>query len=219
MSQPRADPPPSSRAPAQRDGLEVVAVDCALLRVPLGRPIAGASARPGVTPKPFTTWDLISVTVRTKSGLTGWGLTYELRAGASRFWRLCTTISCPSSSAQTPGRASGSGIASTGRPTMPAAAGLTSTPCPRSTSPSGTSRPRRRASRWRSSWAPTGARCRSTKAIMAGSICRPRSSPASMPCRWSAAYAASRSSSACRTRGRTSVASPPCARRSGPSRR
>ena len=82
MSQALADPPPpASRAPAPRDGLEVVAVDCALLRVPLGRPIAGASARPGVTPKPFTTWDLISVTVRTKSGLTGWGLTYELRAG------------------------------------------------------------------------------------------------------------------------------------------
>jgi L-alanine-DL-glutamate epimerase-like enolase superfamily enzyme len=49
--------------------------------VPLGRPIAGASARPGVTPKPFTTWDVISLTVRTTSGLTGWGLTYELRAG------------------------------------------------------------------------------------------------------------------------------------------
>jgi L-alanine-DL-glutamate epimerase-like enolase superfamily enzyme len=76
------DPAPATpRAPAWRDDLEVLAVDCALLRVPLGRPIAGASARPGITPKPFTSWDVISVTVRTKGGLTGWGLTYELRAG------------------------------------------------------------------------------------------------------------------------------------------
>src|SRR3954469_11674296 len=72
-------PPAAGQAP--RDGLEIVGVDGALLRVPLGRPISGASARPGVTPKPFTTWDVISVTVHTKSGLTGWGLTYELRAG------------------------------------------------------------------------------------------------------------------------------------------
>jgi len=69
------------RADRQANDLEIVGVDCALLRVPLDRPIAGASARAGITPKPFTTWDIISVTVRTKSGLTGWGLTYELRAG------------------------------------------------------------------------------------------------------------------------------------------
>lgn len=61
------------------DRFEITKVDCALLRVPLGRPIAGASARPGL--KAFTTWDLISVIVTTRSGLTGWGFTYELRAG------------------------------------------------------------------------------------------------------------------------------------------
>jgi L-alanine-DL-glutamate epimerase-like enolase superfamily enzyme len=47
----------------------------------LARPIAGASARPDITPKPLTTWDVISVTVSTRNGLSGWGLTYELRAG------------------------------------------------------------------------------------------------------------------------------------------
>ena len=69
------------RPEGQADDLEIVGVDCALLRVPLGRAIAGASARPGITPKPFTTWDIISLTVRTKSGITGWGVTYELRVG------------------------------------------------------------------------------------------------------------------------------------------
>lgn len=65
----------------RRDELEIVGVDCALLRLPLGRPIVGASARPGLTLKPLTTWDLVSVTVRTKGGIAGWGLTYEIRAG------------------------------------------------------------------------------------------------------------------------------------------
>jgi L-talarate/galactarate dehydratase len=69
------------RTSGETDGFEVTKVDAALLRVPLARPIAGASARPGVTPKPFTTWDVISVTVSTRNGLSGWGLTYELRAG------------------------------------------------------------------------------------------------------------------------------------------
>jgi L-alanine-DL-glutamate epimerase-like enolase superfamily enzyme len=69
------------RAEAANDGFEIAGVDCALLRVPLGRPISGASARPGVTPKPFTTWDVISVTVSTRNGVTGWGFTYELRSG------------------------------------------------------------------------------------------------------------------------------------------
>jgi L-alanine-DL-glutamate epimerase-like enolase superfamily enzyme len=68
-------------ASAAADGFAIARVEAALLRVPLGRPIAGASARPGVTPKPFTTWDLISVTVATQNGLTGWGLAYEIRAG------------------------------------------------------------------------------------------------------------------------------------------
>jgi L-alanine-DL-glutamate epimerase-like enolase superfamily enzyme len=68
-------------APAAADGFAIARVEAALLRVPLGRPIAGASARPGVTPKPFTTWDLISVTVATQNGLSGWGLAYEIRAG------------------------------------------------------------------------------------------------------------------------------------------
>jgi L-alanine-DL-glutamate epimerase-like enolase superfamily enzyme len=70
-------------APAPPPGgeLDIVGIDCRLLRVPLGRPIAGASARPGVTPKPFTTWDVIGVTLTTRGGLTGWGFTYELRAG------------------------------------------------------------------------------------------------------------------------------------------
>jgi L-alanine-DL-glutamate epimerase-like enolase superfamily enzyme len=68
-------------SPAAADGFAIARVEAVLLRVPLGRPIAGASARPGVTPKPFTTWDVISVTVSTQNGLSGWGLTYELRAG------------------------------------------------------------------------------------------------------------------------------------------
>ena len=34
-----------------------------------------------MTPKPFTTWDVISVTVRTRNGYTGWGFAYALRAG------------------------------------------------------------------------------------------------------------------------------------------
>jgi len=65
----------------EADGFEITKVEAILLRVPLPRPIAGASARPGVTPKPFTTWDVISVTVSTRNGFSGWGLTYELRAG------------------------------------------------------------------------------------------------------------------------------------------
>jgi L-talarate/galactarate dehydratase len=83
MARIRSKQASSAPAPAgaAADGFDIVGVDCALLRVPLGRPIAGASARPGVTPKPFTTWDVVSVTVRTRNGFTGWGFAYELRAG------------------------------------------------------------------------------------------------------------------------------------------
>lgn len=71
----------NATAEAVSDGFEIARIDCALLRIPLGRPISGASARPVVSPKPFTTWDVISVMVSVRNGLTGWGLTYELRSG------------------------------------------------------------------------------------------------------------------------------------------
>ena len=48
--------------------------------------------RPGITPKPFTTWDVISVTVSTRNGLSGGGLTYELRAGGEAVRPVCATI-------------------------------------------------------------------------------------------------------------------------------
>src|SRR5688572_11797713 len=72
---------PATAARNADDAFAIASVECSLLRVPLDRPIAGASIRPGAASQPFTTWDVISVTVTTRGGLTGWGFAYELRAG------------------------------------------------------------------------------------------------------------------------------------------
>jgi L-alanine-DL-glutamate epimerase-like enolase superfamily enzyme len=124
------------------DGFEVTKVDAALLRVPLARPIAGASARPGITPKPFTTWDVISVTVSTRNGLSGWGLTYELRAGGEAVLAglrhdlipLLIGVDCFATESLW--------HRLYWAPTMPAGAGRSSMQCRPSTLPSGTSWPR-----------------------------------------------------------------------------
>ncbi len=71
----------SSRDWQQPDGLSVASIESALFRVPLERPVAGASARPGVTSRPLSDWDVVVVRIRTESGVEGLGLTYEIRAG------------------------------------------------------------------------------------------------------------------------------------------
>jgi L-alanine-DL-glutamate epimerase-like enolase superfamily enzyme len=63
------------------DEQRVDRVDAMLLRVPLSDPVAGSSARGGVTPAPLAGWDLIVVSVRTRAGVTGLGFAYALRAG------------------------------------------------------------------------------------------------------------------------------------------
>jgi L-talarate/galactarate dehydratase len=73
--------PPGHRDEQPPDGLSVASIESALFRVPLKRPVAGSSARPGATPRPLSSWDVIAVRIRAENGVEGLGLTYELRAG------------------------------------------------------------------------------------------------------------------------------------------
>src|SRR5437773_3875203 len=61
--------------------VEIIGARCARSRIPLAEPVLGASARPGVTPSPLASWDLLVVELDTSTGHTGTGFTYELRAG------------------------------------------------------------------------------------------------------------------------------------------
>jgi L-alanine-DL-glutamate epimerase-like enolase superfamily enzyme len=65
------------------DACDVVAVETALYRIPLARPVIGGATRPGGISVPLASWDLIVCTVRTASGVTGTGFTYALRVGGA----------------------------------------------------------------------------------------------------------------------------------------
>ncbi len=82
--QPKMEKPAASEhadALSRGASAEIVDASCARYRIPLERPVLGASARAGVTPSALTHWDLVVVEVRTSTGETGSGFTYELRAG------------------------------------------------------------------------------------------------------------------------------------------
>src|SRR5215218_9600789 len=130
-------------------GIQITALDTALLRVPTGTRWAGFGV---------TELEVVHVTVTDADGATGTGFTFSVSGGAVAMRSLVEGLIGQATVGSELEGGSGAGMGC-GRAPIALAAGSRSQRCRRSTSPSGTCAPAGPGCRCTGCWAPTATRC------------------------------------------------------------